>query len=312
MATNPKILTVGQDCSDLDIFISAGQNGQPIDPSGITFRIFDADNTLAVNTTSGNRVDIGFYNASGAIIPGGFTLGDWTIKWDVVLPGGASGQFLEDFCVELPNLFASINAPNSNVSSIYDRVRIDIGDPNATIFNDAFLRRVLEKAIARLNRRLGVVRVSNQTSIYCFCLCFEGSSLPQISVNLLTGELTPNNHNYIDLVVLQMEHIIITGESIAFQRLNAQLGGVFGSGIIGSEREGVTVTNADNVSISVSSSRLTTRAQMIRFNVERIENELDEAVRDFRWRLSGSKGKDVTIPRYPYGGYYGGYWRGGC
>jgi hypothetical protein len=62
------------------------------------------------------------------------------------------------------------------------------------------------------------------------------------------------------------------------------------------------------VSISSSPTRLSTRADLGKFNLDALREQLEQAIKDMRWRLSGSNGKDVTMPRYygrgmgPYGG----------
>jgi hypothetical protein len=310
-----RILTVGSNASDLDIFITAGQNGIPTDPSGITFRIYDPTNALAVDTVAGNRVDLGRYNASGAIIPNGFVIGDnWQIKWDVVLFGGASGQFVEDFSVALPSLAASFsaNTPN-NIESMFDRVRLDIGDPDGMIFIDGLLRRTLKKAVSRVNRRLGLVQVTSNSDFIFLIAFISRVSTPVLTLDLQLGTISPDTDPYVDIVILQMEEILLTSELVAFQRLNAHTAGRFGSGIIGTAGDGVSVRNADGVTISKSVQRLTTRADLGKYNLDGIRKQLEEAIKDMRWRLAGGNGKDVAIPQYmrgrggAYGAFGGGY-----
>jgi hypothetical protein len=280
------------------------------------FRIFDPTNALAVDTISGNRLDLGRYDASGAIIPNGFVIGDnWQIKWDVVLPGGASGQFIEYFSVAMPSLAASFSANVDNsVESIFDRVRIDIGDPDGMIFVDGLLRRTLTKAISRLNRRLGLVNVTANNDFIFLIAFMVRTDTPVLTLDLQAGTITPSTDPYVDLVILQMEEILLTSESVAFQRLNARTAGRFGSGIIGTAGEGVSIRNADGVTISQSVTRLVTRAQMMQYNLDGIRAQLEQGIKDMRWRLAGGNGKDVATPRFfgtggpGYGfGYGGGY-----
>lgn len=317
MAQDGKILTVGTAATELDIYVTAGQNGAAIDPSDIRFRIFDPTGTEAVTETVGTKTDVGVYTASGAIIPSGFVLGeDWQIKWDVVLPGGASGQFTENFCVALPTLAASFaNAADNSVESLFDRVRIDIGDPDGVIFVDGLMRRTLKKAISRVNRRLGLVRVS-QSSYYIWLIAFTSrTSTPVLTLDLSAGTIDPSTDPYADILVLQMEEILLTGESVALGRLNQSTAGSFGSGLQGVASEGVSATNADGVMISKAVGRLQHRREMMKFNLEQIRKELEDAIRDLRWRLGGASGRDVTHPKFggygPNGHGYGGHW-GGC
>ena len=310
MATDGRILTVGSAAVDLDIFITAGQNGQAVDPSGITFRLFDPAGVEAVTTTSGTKVETGRYNASGAIIPPGFVLGEnWQIVWDVVLNTGTSGQFVEDFCVAEPTLAASFANPVDNsVESLFDRVRIDLGDPDGKIFVDGLMRRTIKKAVSRVNRRLGLVKVT-QDSHFIWLIAFTArTNTPVLTLDLENGSIDPDSDPYADILVLQMEEILLMGESTALARLNQQTAGSFGSGLQGVSADGVSATNADGVTISKAVGRLQHRRDMMKFNLEQIRKELEQAIMDLRWRLAGGSGRDVSIPRY-HGFGYGG--RGG-
>jgi hypothetical protein len=313
MATDGRILTVGAAAVDLDIFITAGQNGAPTDPSGITYRMFDPAGVEAVTTTSGNRVSIGGYNASGTIIPTGFVLGeDWQIVWDVVLPGGASGQFIEEFCVAVPTLAASFANPVDNsIESLFDRVRIDLGDPDGLIFTDGLLRRTVRKSVSRINRRLGLVKVCEDTHFIWLIAFTSRVSTPVLELNLETGTISPDTDPYADILVLQMEEILLTSESVALGRLNVNTAGTLGSGIQGVAGDGVSVTNADGVSITKSVGRLQHRATMMKHNLDMMKEQLEHAIKDLRWRLSGCAGKDVSIPRYHSFGHGGGLYGGG-
>lgn len=314
MAQDGRILTVGAAATDLDIFIKAGQNGALTDPTDIRFRIFDPTSVEAVTETSGTFISTGHYSASGAIIPSNYVLGEnWQIRWDVVLPGGASGQFVEDFCVALPTLSASFANPAGNsVESLFDRVRIDIGDPDALIFTDGLLRRTLKKAVSRVNRRLGLVRVTNDNS-FVFLIAFTSRvATAVLTLDLMEGIITPDTDPYADILVLQMEEILLQSESVALQRLNVNTAGAFGSGLQGISADGVSMTNADGVSITKSASRLNLRSDLAKFNLQNISTQLEQAIKDLRWRLAGGNGKDVTMPRWGtygngYGPGYGGY-----
>lgn len=303
-----KTLTVGAAATDLDIFIRESLNSALLDPSGLTFRIFDYLNVEAVTEVSGAKIDIGHYTASGAIIPQGYSLGGpWEIRWDVVLPGGASGQFIEEFNVVLPSLAVSFSSSVDNsVETLFDRVRIDIGDPNGTIFSDGLLSRILQKSITRLNRRLGLVRLSSPAPYLWIVefVCGGSAGIPNLSVDLLAGTISPNSDPYADLVVLQMEEILLQSESIALQRLNANTAGSFGSGLQGVSADGVSVTNVDGVTITKSIGRLSHRADLTKFNLGNISKMLEDGIKDIKWRLSGAHGIDVTMPRYHWRGLY--------
>lgn len=308
-----RILTVGTTADELDIFLTAGENGQAINPSRIVFRLFDPTGAQAVGETSGTLVATGRYNGSAATIPAGFVIGeDWRIKWDVVLPGGASGQFIEDFSVALPSLAASFSAnTGNNIESIFDRVRLDIGDPDGRIFVDGLLRRTLKKAVTRVNRRLGLVNVTSNSE-FIFLIAFMGSvNTPVLTLDLTLGTITPDTDPYVDIVIMQMEEILLQSELVALQRLNPATAGSFGSGVAGAAGDGVSITNADGVSITTSPTRLTMRSDLGKFNLDALSEQLERAIKDMRWRLSGANGKDVTMPRYlnrGNGPFFGGRW----
>ena len=307
MAQNGRILTVGAAATDLDIYTRAGQNGALTDPSGITYRMFDPLGVEAVTETSGTKISTGRYSASGTLIPGEFALGEnWEIRWDVTLPGGASGQFVEQFCVALPTLAASFANPVGNsVESLFDRVRVDLGDPDSMIFTDGFLRRTIKKSISRINRRLGLVKVTSNSS-FIFLIAFTSrTETPVLTLDILTGTIDPDTDPYADLLVLQMEEILLQSETVALQRLNPGTAGVLGSGIQNVAGDGVSVTDVDGVTISKAVGRLAHRADLAKFNLRNISELLEQGIKDLRWRLAGGTGKDVTIPKW--GGFGGGY-----
>lgn len=304
MAQDGRILTVGTAATELDIFVTAGQNGARLDPTDIRFRIFDPVGLEAVTETPGTKIAVGVYTASGAIIPTGFQLGeDWSIVWDIITPS-ASGQSTELFCVADALLATSFANPIDNsIESLFDRVRIDLGDPNGLIFIDGLMRRTIKKAASRINRRLGLVTVS-QSSHFIWLIGFtSGRSTPVLTLDLLNGTITPDTDPYADILILQMEEILLTGETIALGRLNQTTAGAFGSGLQGIAADGVSITNVDGVTISKAVGRLSHRADLAKFNLKNIREELEKAIQDFRWRLAGGAGKDVTIPKYHHGGY---------
>ncbi len=304
MAQDGRILTVGTAATELDIFVTAGQNGAPLDPTDIRFRIFDPVGLEAVTETPGTKIGVGVYTASGAMMPTGFQLGeDWSIVWDIVTPT-ASGQSTELFCVADALLATSFANPVDNsVESLFDRVRIDLGDPNGLIFIDGLMRRTIRKATSRVNRRLGLVTVS-QNSNFIWLIAFSSRvSTPVLTLDLLNGTIDPDTDPYADILVLQMEEILLTGETIALGRLNQNTAGAFGSGLQGIAADGVSITNVDGVTISKAVGRLSHRADLAKFNLKNIRAELEKAISDFRWRLAGASGRDVTIPRFHHGGY---------
>ncbi len=308
MAQNGRTLIVGTAATELDIFVTAGQNGAPLDPTDIRFRIFDPAGLEAVTETPGTKIGVGVYTASGAIIPTGFQLGeDWSIVWDITTPS-ISGQSTELFCVADALLATSFaNSVDNSIESLFDRVRIDLGDPNGLIFIDGLMRRTIKKAASRVNRRLGLVTVS-QNGHFIWLIGFTSRvSTPVLTLDLLNGTIDPDTDPYADILVLQMEEIFLTGETIALGRLNQTTAGAFGSGLQGIAGDGVSVTNVDGVVISKAVGRLSHRADLAKFNLKNIREELEKAIQDLRWRLAGGSGRDVTIPKFLHGGYGGGH-----
>jgi hypothetical protein len=295
-------VAVGAQPTNLDIFVEDGITQQLIDPSGIHFRIRDPLGVDVITTTSGNKLSIGHYNASGVTIPASSPIGEgWKIFWEVVAPGGGSGLFVEEFCTRSASLNATFSSRDVGVETIFDRVRIDVGDPDGRMLTNGLLTRYLEKSIARCNRRLGLVDLETGNTPFHFFLFFTSAlSRPRLEVNLLTGIITPDTDPYVDIIIMQMEELVLRAEMSNFKRLNPNLGGSLASGIFGATTEGVSVRNADGVTISVSPVRFSTRAKLFMADVERISAEVKEAIRDFRWRLAGAAGVDVTIPRYGY------------
>jgi hypothetical protein len=310
MACDGRTLTVGTAATELDIYITAGQNGAALDPTDIRFRIFDPTGAEAVTETLGIKIGTGVYNASGALIPTGFQLGeDWSIVWDITTPS-TSGQSTELFCVAAATLATSFSNPVDNsIESLFDRVRIDVGDPDGIIFTDGFLRRILKKAVSRVNRRLGLVRLV-QDSLYIWLIMFTSqTSTPVLTIDLEAGTIDPDTDPYADILVLQMEEIVLTGETVALQRLNQNTAGIYGSGLTGIAADGVSATNADGVTISKAVGRLSHRADLAKFNISNIREELQHAIQDLRWRLAGGAGRDVSVPRFYHGyGNHGGYY----
>jgi len=293
-------LSLGGSLSGLDIYFRDSTTNSLINVSSLDFIVRDP-NGLDRVLGDGVNLATGIYAASGTL-PSSAPLGNWTIQWNAFFPGGTSGVFYETFEVQNPVVLGAFEDISNNTETIYDRTRIDLGDPNGLIFTDGLLSRMLQKSIARLNRALGLVVIEcvSTLSITLRLVTTSVHNSTPITINLITGEITPSTDPYIDILTLQMEYLIASSEVSALKRLSPTLGGAFGSGLIGIDKAGVSVTNTDGVSISVSPARLTTQAQMYKFDVERLQKELEFAIKDFRWRLSC--GKDVTTIKY-YGGY---------
>lgn len=288
MADERKHLTIGSQLSELDIFLNV--EGVPINATTVNFAVYDA---ASVQVTSGTAVNtaVGTYTASGSI-PSGFTLGTWEIQWLIWPVGSPIMTAAEHFEVQALTISFGFQPAGEDVTSVFDFVRLDIGDPEGVVFGDEILRRILKKAVTRLNNKLGLgpknrgpIGVPGQ---------FGGlrvRALP-ITVDFDTGVVTPEGDEYTDLLCLQMEVIIVTSEISALKRLSASAtSGPFITTVGNTDRDGISVTNADGVTINISSVRLTTRASLARFDVEQKEAELEMAVSRYLQRASANYSK---------------------
>ena len=287
MAGETKILTVGQAASALDIFLTA--NGAAVSGKYVGFQLFDAANASAVSGVALNPA-LGQYTGSG-LIPAGYQLGSWHVNWTIVTQTDSAALASEPFQVQDLVVTIGFVPPTDKTATIYDAVRIDIGDPEGHIFDDNFLQHVLVKAVRRLNQRLGLSRTSRPLGIP------GGFGGPKIQVGELTvdvegGTISPDNDELCDLIILMMEYIIITGETSALKRLGASFASGPYATVLGSVgNEGISVTNADGVTINVSTGRLQTRATLQRLDVETRTKELETAIKAFLNRETGNFGK---------------------
>jgi hypothetical protein len=103
------------------------------------------------------------------------------------------------------------------------------------------------------------------------------------------GTLTPNNDELCDLVILQSEVIVLGSEISALKRLQAS--GPFGQTNL--NKDGISVTNADGVTVAVSPSRLSFRSDLHKFDLQQRQKELDDAIKAFLNRMTGSMGKFI-------------------
>jgi hypothetical protein len=289
MAGETKILTVGQAASALDIFLSA--NGLPVSGQYVGFQLFDAANASAVSGVALNP-ELGHYTGSG-LIPAGYQLGSWHVDWTIVTLSNSVVFASEPFQVQDLAVTIGFIPAGDITASIYDAVRIDIGDPEGHIFDDNFMQHVLIKAVRRLNQRLGLSPTSRPQGIPGG---FGGPKIQvaDIEVDVEAGTLSPNNDEIADLIILMMEYIIITGETSALKRLGAAFASGPFSTVLGSiASEGISVTNADGVTVNVSTGRLQTRATLQRLDVETRTQELETAIKAFLGRMTGNFGKMI-------------------
>lgn len=284
-----KVLTVGQSATALDIFLAA--NGSAVSGKYVGFEMFDAANVSVVSGVALNPT-LGQYTGSG-LIPAGFQLGSWHIDWTIISLVNELLEASEVFQVQSLNISIGFTPPTDDTFTIYDSVRIDIGDPEGSIFDDSFMARVLIKAVRRLNHRLGLSPTVRPQGIPGG---FGGPRLKvcPITANVEDGSITPENDEIFDLVIMQMEVIILESEISALKRLAATTGGgPFSSTVANAVNDGITVTNTDGVTISLSPSRLTTKADLHKFDIKTRREELEAAIKAFISRLSGNFSKCV-------------------
>jgi hypothetical protein len=290
MVSEPIQLTVGSNLNVLDIYLNV--DGVAINASGVTFSIKDAANVEAATGTAINTA-VGTYTASGTV-PAGFALGTWRIDWTITPVGGTAVTASEEFGVQAIAISFSNRPATDVVEGVYDAVRADIGDPDAKVFNDAFLRRILIKAVRRLNNKLSLApTMRGPTGV-------EGNfggrriRVIPITIDLDTGVINPPGDEYEDLLILQMEYIIVSSEISALKRLSASgASGPFVTSIGDVQNDGIKVRNADGVEITISGGRLRERASLMKFDANQKKEELQEAVRRFLGRLTGNFGKMI-------------------
>jgi len=169
---------------------------------------------------------------------------------------------------------------------IYDAVRIDAGDPDGVVFVDAFLNRVLQKAVRRLNNTLGLSVTNRPRGVHGY----KSLSVAPITYNISGNSIDPDNDELADMIVLMMEYIIKKGEVAALKRLNAAYGGAFSTN---AEADDISVKNADGVDVRMGANRLATRARLFTLDLETIIKELNEAIKRFLFRQTGNYSKLV-------------------
>lgn len=169
---------------------------------------------------------------------------------------------------------------------IYDAVRIDAGDPDGLVFVDAFLNRVLQKAVRRLNHKLGLSVTNRPKGVHGY----KTLSVAPITYDITNNSISPDNDELADLITLMMEYIIKKGEVSALKRLNAVYGGPFSTD---AQLDDISVKNADGVDVRMGSNRLATRARLFTLDLETIIDELNAAVKRFIYRQTGNYSKLV-------------------
>ena len=155
------------------------------------------------------------------------------------------------------------------------------------------MKRVLTKAVRRLNQRLGLSVTERPRGITG---TFGGQRLKvsPIIADVDTGTITPNNDEIVDLVIMQMELVILEGEVSSLKRLAASSSsGPYAVLAAGASQDGISVRNADGVTVSIAPSRLIVRADLHKFDVNNRREELEMAIRAFLNRQTGNYGKMI-------------------
>lgn len=178
------------------------------------------------------------------------------------------------------------------VSGIYEFVRIDIGDPNSQVLTDSLASKYLNKAVMRLNNRLALSKTSRPRGVGGQ---FGGTRL---SVSPITADTTnlnsypaPNNDEIHDLITLQMEEMVLHAEMRALARLNPSLGGSIGASTSTAVNDDVTVVNPDGARISIGGSKYANRVRLLTTLLTQVQEDLREAIKNFKARMSGSYSK---------------------
>jgi hypothetical protein len=290
MATQTKTLSVGSNLNQLDIYLNV--DGVAINASGISFEVYDAASVLAVSGVPTNPSE-GKYLGSG-VVPAGFANGDWRIDWLIIPTGNSQFTASEEFCVQPLNVAFTLSPPGEVVTTIYDKIRIDMGDPDGTLLGDSFLKRVVQKAITRLNNKLGLAPTTRGPTGIEGQFGGRRIRVIPITIDFSAGTINPPGDEYEDLLILQSEYILATSEIATMKRLNASAGSGFGlTAATAASIEGIDVTNADGTRVSIAVSRLTTRASLMRFHVEELRRELDDAVKKYLNRATANYTKMV-------------------
>lgn len=291
MADETKVLTTGSNLNQLDIFLNA--NGTAINASGVSFLVRDAADTPVAPEASGLNPSVGKYTASGTV-PVGFSLGNWQIDWTVTTVAGEILTITEPFCVQSINISIGFVPETDKTGSIYEAVRLDVGDPDGSIFNDNYLKRILIKSVRRLNQALGLAPSIRGPKGVPGNFGGRRIKVIPITLDVEAGTLTPNNDEYCDLVILQMEYIIASAEISALKRLHAGSTSGPHSGMVGSAlNDDVKVKNADGVEVAIGGMRLANRSRLMEFDAKQKKAELDRAIERFQSRLSGNFGKMI-------------------
>jgi hypothetical protein len=289
MAGEVRTLTVGSDVSVLDIYLSSG--GNPVAATFVGFELKDATSVVAASGTATNPAT-GTYKASG-VVPAGYQLGTWEIQWNIITAGNELVHATEQFCVNAVDIAIGFVPSTDKTSSIYDAVRLDVGDPEGQVFDDGYQQRILVKAVRRLNHRLGLSPTARPQGIP------GGFGGPRIKVSpivadLVAGTITPDNDELCDLVIMMMEFIIVTAEVSALKRLNANAtSGPHVATVSNASQDGVTVKNADGVEVSIAGGRLQNRYLLHKLDVQTKEKELEAAIKAFLGRQTGNYGKMI-------------------
>lgn len=278
----------------LDLYTKAGTvlfNPNPYP----TFQVFNASSLLQGSGT-GYNLSIGHWDARNITIPSSGGTGTWSIVWSA-----AGNTKTESFTVDLPTL-TEVGDIQNTIAKIKQYVRFDIGDFTESLFSDIQLERYIDKAVARLNRELGISYQVRPTGVTPGGIG-QPAVTPPISVSFLDGTLFPDNDEIRDIVILQTEVLLTRAEMSALRRASAASAAAEGaallvavSGITLDNGAGLSVRNADGVQIDTTSrltSWLSNKTRLFLDDVKAREDQLKDAINRLRYSISSASSKVI-------------------
>ena len=179
-------LLAGQVASGLDIKFY--HNRVLTDPDSVTYIMYNASSTQMASGV-GTKITTGHYDASASVIPSGYPAAGWKITWTYVTPNSISASVSETFTV-VDTLSTSFNYSTGDVDDIIEDIKVDLGLTDE--FTTSNYRRLIQKSLRRLNRRLRFTGTSDAMSYTS-------------STNSIAPALTDTLR---DILVLQVECLI--------------------------------------------------------------------------------------------------------
>jgi hypothetical protein len=172
------IIAVGTAASGLDIYLRDAA-GQLTDPTSISYDIIEPGGTTVADDVAPYKRAIGHYDARTTTIPSGYSTSlAWTITWTFTSTGGVTSSASEEFTVSV-----GLTGAFTNIDNTIEQVKTNIAATDTELTDNQWEILVV-KALARLNRRLGI----------------------SLSYNESTGTIVPTPNDTVhDLIILQIE-----------------------------------------------------------------------------------------------------------